>query len=313
LRSVPTPAQRQRPPVDAERLLRERPFEGRLDLARGEPVPGFAHSGTACFARDRAGRRYKLRACASAGRAGEIEELLRVAPESFPRVLGREGRWLLIEALEEHRALERDELLARLDVVGAMVAGLHEAARRAGLPGRIARLRAGLRARFRLARDLRLLARAGVIDGSTRAALVAKLAAYRRQLGFPVAVEMDDLHKANFMLRERDGDLRYVDEEGVAVRPLLTSLASLVKTADRREHWEAFRAGYARVRDASAITPEYTEYVVLVDTARKVANKVRSAGSLDDSRLSKLPAEIDDLRRVVHREAPELDFGFYRG
>lgn len=310
---MPTPAPRSRPPVDPERLLRERPFAGRLDLASSEPVPGFAHSGSACFARDRAGRRYKLRACASAGRAREIERLLRVAPQSFPRVLGRQGRWLLIEALDEHRALEREELLARLDVVGGMVAGLHEAARRAGLPGPAGRLRAALRERLRLARDLRLLARAGVIDGATRDALVAKLRAHRRRLGFPVAVEMDDLHKANFMLRERDGDLRYVDEEGVAVRPLLTSLASLVKTADRREHWEAFRAGYARVRDASAITPEYTEYVVLVDTARKVANKVRSAERLDGSRLSKLPAEIEDLRRVVHREAPDLDWWFYRG
>jgi len=310
---VSTPDPRPRPPIDPERLLRERPFADRLDLASSEPVPGFAHSGTACFVRDRAGRRYKLRACASAGRAREIERLLRVAPESFPRVLGRKGRWLLIEALGEHRALEREELLARLDVVGAMVAGLHEAARRAGLPGPLARLRAGVRARLRLARDLRLLARAGVIDGATRSALARKLRAHRRRYGLPVAVEMDDLHKANFMLRERDGDLRYVDEEGVAVRPLLTSLASLVKTADREEHWQAFRAGYGRVSDASAITPEYTEYVVLVDTARKVANKVRSASRLDDARLSKLPAEIEDLRRVVHRETPDLDFGFYRG
>lgn len=310
---MPTSAPQRPRPIDPERLLRERPFEGRIELASSEPVPGFAHSGTACFARDRAGRRVKLRACASAARAREIERLLRVAPESFPRVLARQGRWLLIEALDEHRALEREELLARLDVVGAMVAGLHEAARRAGLPSPLGRLRAMARARLQLARDLRLLARAGVIDAATRGALGAKLRAHRRRHGFPVAVEMDDLHKANFMLRERDGDLRYVDEEGVAVRPLLSSLASLVKTADRREHWEAFRAGYARVRDASAITPEYTEYVVLVDTARKVANKVRSAERLDDSRLSKLPAEIEDLRRVVHRDEPDLDWGFYRG
>jgi hypothetical protein len=85
-----------------------------------------------------------------------------------------------------------------------------------------------------------------------------------------------------------------------------------VKSADRKEHWEAFRAGYAGVRDASAITPEYTEYVVLVDTARKVANKLRSAGRLAARRLSKLPAEIDDLRRVAQRDAADLDWGFHR-
>ena len=81
---------------------------------------------------------------------------------------------------------------------------------------------------------------------------------------------MDDLHKANFMLRPRDGDLRYVDEEGVAVRPRFTSLASLVKTADREEHWRLFRARLrTSSRDASAITPEYTEYVVLLDTCAR--------------------------------------------
>ena len=40
---------------------------------------------------------------------------------------------------------------------------------------------------------------------------------------------------------------------------------------------------------------------------------MRSAERLDGARLSKLPAEIDDLRRVVLREAPNLDWWFYRG
>jgi hypothetical protein len=298
-------------PLDPERLLRGRPFAGRVELVRAEPVPGTAHSGTACFAFDRSGHRYKVRACASAGRAREIERLLALAPELFPRVLDRDRRLLLIEALDEHRRLGREEFRGRLDAVGERVARLHQAAARAGVPGPAARLRASARARLQLFRDLRLLARAPAVDPGTRGALLGKLRAHRRRFGLPLAVEMDDLHKANFMLRERDGDLRYVDEEGVAVRPFLTSLASLAKTADRREHWEAFRAGYARVRDASAITPEYTEYVVLVDTARKVANKLRSAGRLHERRLSKLPAEIEDLRRVVHRDAPSPGGGFF--
>jgi hypothetical protein len=40
---------------------------------------------------------------------------------------------------------------------------------------------------------------------------------------------------------------------------------------------------------------------------------VRSGRALDAERRSKLPAEIDDLRRLVERSAPSLDFGFYRG
>jgi hypothetical protein len=300
-------------PLDPERLLRANPFGGRVDLTRVEPVPGFAHSGTAGFVRDSEGRRYKLRCCATAARAKEIATLLGLAPGRFPSAVAREGRYLLLEALDSHRPLDRDELLARLDRIGAMVAELHQAARRAGLPGPAARVRAMARARVQLARDQTLLARADVLEPATRLALVKKLRAHRRRFGLPVAVEMDDLHKANFMLRERDGDLRYVDEEGLAVRPRLTSLASLVKTADREEHWRRFREGYASVADASAITPEYTEYVVLLDTVRKVANKVRSGAALDAERRSKIPAEIDDLRRLVERGAASLDFHFYRG
>jgi hypothetical protein len=309
-----SPSAGQRPgPLAPERLLRARPFGGRVDLSRVEPVPGFAHSGTAGFVRDGEGRRYKLRSCASPARAREIETLLGLAPARFPRIVAREGRYLLIEALDEHRPLDREELLARLDQIGAMAAELHQAARSRALPGPAARVRAVARARIQLARDQALLARGNVLDPATRVALVAKLRAHRRRFGSPVAVEMDDLHKANFMLRERDGDLRYVDEEGVAVRPRFTSLASLVKTADREEHWRLFRAGYAARADASRITPEYTEYVVLLDTVRKVANKVRSGAALDAERRSKIPAEIDDLRRLVDRSVPSLDFGFYRG
>ena len=308
------PSARQGPgPLDPERLLSTRPFGGRVDLARVEPVPGFAHSGTAGFVRDANGRRFKLRCAASAARAREIETLLGLAPHRFPSVVAREGRYLLIEALDEHRPLDREELLARLDQIGGMAAELHQAARRAALPGPAARVRAAARARVQLARDSALLTRSQVLEPAARVALVRKLRVHRRRFGLPVAVEMDDLHKANFMLRPRDGDLRYVDEEGVAVRPRFTSLASLVKTADREEHWRLFRAGYDAVADASAITPEYTEYVVLLDTVRKVANKVRGGRALDAERRSKLPAEIDDLRRLAERTAPSLDFNFYRG
>lgn len=295
-----------------ERLLRGSRLAVELGIARVEGPRGFAHSGTACFVQGHDGRRYKLRACASARRAREIEALLAIEPGIFPRVLGREGRLLWIEALGLHRALDRDELIARLGDVGAMVARLHTAAEALGLPRGADRLRAALRARVQLARDLRLLRR-GTLDEPSWQAVRAKLRAGARRFGLPLAVELDDIHKANLMLRPSDGDLRYVDEEGVAVRPLFSSLASLVKTADEREHWEAFREGYASRRDASAITPEYTEYVVLQDTLRKVANKVRAGKRLGAERRAKLPFEVDDLRRVAFQEVPSLDWHFYRG
>ena len=105
-----------------ERLLRRSRLAKELGVARVEPPRSFAHSGTACFVQGRDGRRYKVRACTSALRAREIGTLIAVEPAIFPRVLGREGRLLWLEALPDHRALAREELLERLEAVGAMVA-----------------------------------------------------------------------------------------------------------------------------------------------------------------------------------------------
>ncbi|MGI9432553.1 MAG: hypothetical protein ACR2PQ_10085, partial [Myxococcota bacterium] len=258
-------------------------------------------------------RRFKLRRCARVRRARAIERWLGALGRIPPRVVARAGALLLLEALDEHRPLEREELLARVSELGAMVAQVHAAAERAGVPGRFARVLATVRSRFQIARDLTALRHAQTLKPEIQRAAEEGIAAGRARFGLPVALELDDLHKANLMLRERDGDLRFVDEEGVAVRPLLTSLASLVKTADRQAHWQEFRDGYEAVRDPSLITPEYTGYVVLIDTIRKVANKVRAADALDSERREKLPAEIDDLERVVSQERAGLDWGFHRG
>ena len=300
-------------PLDPEAILRTRPFASVLEIARVDAAGEFAHSGTACFVSDTDGRRFKLRRCASVRRAREIERHLRGLAQITPRVVAREGPLLLLEALGEHRPLEREEFLDRIPELGAMVARVHAAAERTGIPATPARLLAMLRSRFQIARDLRALRRAATLRPEVQEAAEGGIASGLARFGLPVALELDDLHKANLMLRASDGDLRFVDEEGVALRPLLTSLASLVKTADREAHWQQFRTGYGSVRDPSPITPDYTAFVVLIDTVRKVANKVRTADVLDAERREKLPAEIDDLERVVLRDDADLDWGFHRG
>lgn len=300
-------------PPTPDALLREQPFAPAFRIARVERVGAFAHSGTACFVVDAEGRRRKLRLCRTAARAREIETLVAALGDLCPAVEARRGALLLCEALVDHRPLTREELLERVDRLGEMVARAHAAAEAHGLPGALWRRRAALRSRFQRARDLWRVRASGALAPEALLALRGKLSEYGRRFGLPIALELDDLHKANLMLRESDGDLRYVDEEGVAVRPLGTSLASLVKTADRQEHWDAFRAGYARVRDPGWITPAYTEYVVLLDTLRKVANKLRASGQLGAERLEKLPAEIEDLERVAVRSEPRLDWQFHRG
>ena len=242
--------------------------------------------------------------------------LLGLAPASFPRVVGRDGRLLLLEALEDHRRLARDELLSALERPSARWSRRStRATRRAGVPTLAARLRAAARTRIQLARDLRASRARACSSAGARRPDAASCAATSRAFGLRSPSEMDDLHKANFMLRDADGDLRYVDEEGVAVRPLFTSLASLLKTADAARALggvpHGLRLGRATRRASRRSTPSTS---CCVDSARKVANKLRSRDAASTpSAAAKLPAEIDDLRRVALRSEPSLDFDFYRG
>jgi len=299
------------PALDPAALLRSQPFAPRVVLEAIEPVGDHAHSGTACFAEDAKGMRYKLRLCASARRAAEIVRVLEALPEQFPRVLDRAGALLLMEALEGYRALTREELIALLPEVGEMAARTHEVGRRLHIPGPLRRLYASAKSRYQFLRDVRELE--GVVAGETLGAVKAKFRSCRRRYGLPVALELDDIHKANLMISERAEGLRFVDEEAVAVRPLGVGLASLVKTAPEEAHWRAFRSGYARVASPDFLTPEYTEYVLLQDTVRKVAFKLRRSRALDSERREKLDAELDDLREVAHRATPRTGWEFRRG
>lgn len=299
--------------IDLDRLRERWPFPEVVARPGLEPAGAFGQSGTACFASSEDGTGWKVRLCRSALRAREIEHLIALAPGLFPRLVARSGRLLLFERLTDHREITREELLERLPDLGAMVATIHRAADDASLPRPGSRLLSQLRARYQLSRDLRRLGASDRVEASVLDALRTKCAHHSRAFGLPVAVELDDLHKGNFMVREVDGDLRYVDEEGVAIRPLGTGLASLAKTADQEAHWEAFRTGYASISDPAFITPAFTEYVVLLDTIRKVAHKLRGTEALGAERLEKLPEEIEDLRRLAERETASVAFELYRG
>jgi hypothetical protein len=291
------------------RILRERPFAGILALDRVERVPSdFAHSGTAFFVRDRAGRRFKLRACSHPLRAAALARYLRLLPEVFPRLVAREGRFLLLQALEDYRLVTRAELLGRSRELGRIAARVHvrsepALARRPGL-------RTLMAARFAAGflRDVWLLRRRGTIPPASGRGALRKFRTHLGRFGLPIALELDDLHKGNVMLRESDGDLRYVDEEGVGLRPKGAGLASLMKTVSSRRHWQRFRDGYAELADASFFTDAYTEYLLLLDAVRRVARKVRT-----QIREEKLPREIAELREMADRDELALDWRFPKG
>jgi hypothetical protein len=135
-----------------------------------------------------------------------------------------------------------------------------------------------------------------------------KWRAHRARFGLPVELEHDDLHKGNWLLRDADGDRRYVDEEGVGLRPLGTGLASLLKTATRSRTWRLYRAGWAELGDAGVFTEEYTEYVLLMDAVRRVAHKLRT-----EARVEKLPREIAELREMSDTPGLALAWRFPKG
>lgn len=295
-------------PSPAARILRERPFAGVADLVRVEPVdPRLAHSGTAFFVTARDGRRFKLRDGLRRRRAAAIERHVRALSEVFPPLLAREGRYLLLAALEDYRPVTRRELLRSADRLGRMTALAHVAGRPGGLLDRLhRRALAGLE-RHRFRRDLALLRRTGTLPAASCEGAARKYRAHRARFGLPIALELDDFHKGNVMIRESDGDLRYVDEEGVALRPKGTGMASFLKTANRQATQEYYRMGYESIAPADFITPAYTEYLLLMDAVRRVAFKVRA-----EVRLRKLPREVAELRAMADHAGISLDWRFPR-
>jgi hypothetical protein len=280
-----------------------------VDVVRVEPVSAeFAHSGTAFFVTDRGGRRFKLRDCRFGWRAGALARWIEALPDVLPALVARQGRYLLLEVLEDHRPVTRRELIRGAIALGRIGARTHRVGAPRGPRERALHRAVSLGFDVRFRRDLVLLRRRGVVSAATARGALAKYRSHHRRYGLPVGLELDDLHKGNWMLRESDRDLRYVDEEGIGLRPLGTGLATLLKTATRTRTWERYRIGWAEVADASFLTMPYTEYLVLMDTVRRVAHKVRTEG-----RLEKLPDEVAQLRELAASREVALGWRFPAG
>ena len=292
-----------------EEILQRRPFAGLLEIASLEPL-GIEHgfSGTAFRLTDRDGRNFKLRVCSWSGRARNLERYLNGLPGVFPSLVAREGRLLLLEYLDGYRTLMRLELLRRAKALGRIGALAHQAGSRPEVGGGRARRRlVSFRWKRQFQRDLALLARSAVLPPASRRGAEQKFHGYLERFGLPVELELDDLHKANFVYRETDRDLRYVDEEGVGLRPKGLGMASFLKTVKKRVAWDRYREGYAQVADASFLTAEYTEYLLLQDAVRRVARKVRLG-----NRLHKVPEELSHIRAMADRDDVDLAWRFAR-
>lgn len=291
------------PPPDPDAVLREQPFAPRVTLVRIEPLSeSGAHSGSAFQATDAEGRRYKLRVCPDERRARAIEAHVRRLPHVFPRLLAREGRHLLIEFLEGERPSDRRELRSHAQELGRLYAEIHRAGELRGPRGRLRAWVEGARQRLQFARQLRALRRHGAVDAALAGDIARAFRAWRRRFGTPVALEPHDAHRANFMI-DSGGELRYVDEEGLGYTIRGAGLAKLLSDRSERpgswgraREWRRFSAGYGQVGDASFLTPEYHDYVRLLELVRSVEFKLRR-----EARLFKVDAELEELSDLVGR------------
>ena len=73
-------------------------------------------------------------------------------------------------------------------------------------------------------------------------------------------------------------------------------LKTALKTEKSREtdHFRNFREGYGEVADAGYLTPEFVEYVCLLESVRSLAHKVAN-----DDRTERVPQELEELRDMV--------------
>lgn len=286
--------------------LRDRPFAERLDIDRVEPLDldtGLSGRAFVIVARD--GTRFKLRQCGSAARASRIERYVGVWPDLFPALVGRDRRYLLFEYLDGHVPLTRREMLDEAQAIGGFAAHLHAAGSSLVSPQAAAWM--GFRFRVQFRRDLGLLRRRGQVGRATAQRLIAKARARHAQHGLPIAVELDDVHKANWMWRGPGTRLRFVDEDGIGLRPKGMALATLLKTATFSKQLRRFQVGYGEVADASWIEPSYLEYLLLLDTVRRVAHKLRHG-----DRLEKVDAESVGLEAMAATPEVALAWRFPR-
>lgn len=264
-----------------------------------------AHSGTAFRAVDDQGQAYKLRDCGSERRAVEIEGYLRSLPWLFPAFVARDRQYVLTELLADHRTLTRHELLSNANRVGQIAARLHAAGRDGQTVPWSRRVVAATTSFGRFASDLLVVgARSGISLGSMLR-IARKTLRRLAKYGIPIELELDDVHKDNFLWRPEDDDLRYVDEEAVGLAPRGLSMATLLKTANLSDTLEAYRAGFAEQGDAQWMVPGYVEWLLLLDAVRRVSHKLRRG-----VRPEKLPDEIAEIQSMADARGAVLDWRF---
>jgi thiamine kinase-like enzyme len=243
-------------------IEQERPFSDYCTIHKITPIfASNARSGQVFFIETTKGK-FKLRVCKDAKQASEIEENMRKFSHIFPKFYGRDGRYLLIEALDGFRTLTQDDMKKNMRRIGRMYAEVH-------LYGK----EALHDQKHWFSKRLDRLLERKVISRELYDRTVAAYAASLRAVGDHVALELNDVHKGNFMINDQEV-LYFVDEEGIGHRVKGIGIAKFIQQIDGRD-WREFVTGYSEVADPSLIRSKaLLHHIAIIEPVRSMYAKL---------------------------------------
>ena len=219
--------------------------------------------------------RYKLRVCKDEEEAQAIERHVLTVPSAFPRFIGRDRSYILMEALDA-RMLTRDDILVHAKEIGVLCAKVN------AHPGpdtdeepRVIKHLAGIRD-------------AGFMSSDVHDHALELFRRLKHHVPKHIRLDLDDLHNGNLMI-DREGRIYYVDEESIDPRMQGMGLGKLLKLF-HKEDWRQFLAGYALVEDSSIFTDEYILLIEFAEMTRIAEKKIRKGEDAADDLIL-----IDDI------------------
>jgi hypothetical protein len=237
------------------------------------------------LATDAQGARWRLRRFADAAQARSVAAVLERLPGIAPRLGGREGRWLMIEALAGVRPATEERLWERAGDVGRLFAEVHAR----GRP------QAGDADRW-LERRLERLLAAGALDEAAVSRVRERHAAARTPERLRTTLDLFD-PRPRHLAEDAEGRWRVVHEDGVGERVRGLGLGAARRAAPDEGRWEALLAGYASAADASWLDATALGWLCLLHAVSTLDRVVREGAT-----VAEVAAAHDEVDRWSRRD-----------
>lgn len=266
-----------------DEILKDAPFRSLMVMSTVESLAGpGVYSGQTFMVTATDGRRFKLRRCGDVEKAKRIEENVRRFSHIFPKLYGREGRYILMEALSGYRDCTVEDLHRNARMIGRICAEIHQADVMTNYD----------RGEF-FTHQLIDLHKRGVIDDNVYLQTIAVYDRLVQDIDVKIRLDMNDIHAKNFMIDEK-GNMLFVDEDGIAYRAQGMGMAKLLKQLPDDATWREFEAGYGEVETQHPFTSQYKLLLFIMETVRSIHYRVAS-GNLPET----VPKEIAYLCNLV--------------